>query len=433
LLGANASGKTSIIAPLLLLKQTLEAKDSTISLKTKGGLFNAGFYKDFIFCHNKDLLLSLEIRFGKIPEKIDIHNTPLYKIPPSSLKLTYKYSSGESPTLQEYSVSDGFNRMMLLRRRQSDDAYSLEEIPNLNDDSTFTKIIKNSSPRRFLFDSDKVFAEYFEAVTKLPMEQEKTNINIKINNNHNLYLQTVSYVSVGIENLLSNISYIGPIREKPRRNYSIGGEKPYSVSPTGYYSPEIFFREKRKDVIINVNKWIKQFGFGKKLVCHHRKDEEIFYITLQNNKSPKINIADTGFGFSQVFPLIVQGFFAKSGSTIITEQPEIHLNPRLQTLLADLFVEITNRKVNLIIETHSEHFLLRLRRLIAEEKIKNTNIALYYTECEKSESKVKEIKIDNQGHIEDRDWPKGFFEDDLNEAFALAAAQIKKQKKTNKI
>src|SRR6266511_2932022 len=63
ILGANASGKTSLIAPLLLLKQTLESTESSLALKTQGDLFNAGTYRKLILSHRSERTLSLGIRF----------------------------------------------------------------------------------------------------------------------------------------------------------------------------------------------------------------------------------------------------------------------------------------------------------------------------------------------------------------------------------
>ena len=105
------------------------------------------------------------------------------------------------------------------------------------------------------------------------------------------------------------------------------------------------------------------------------------------------NIADAGFGTSQLLPLIIQTLTARPGTITIAEQPEIHLNPRLQSVLADLFVEMANTGHHVIVETHSEHLLLRLRRLVASGKIKSSEVAIYFIERLKGESTVRSVPI----------------------------------------
>ena len=146
-------------------------------------------------------------------------------------------------------------------------------------------------------------------------------------------------------------------------------------------------------------------------------------------KGLSVNFADTGFGLSQVLPLIVQGLYDPADGLIIAEQPEIHLNPKLQGKLADLFVYMANSGKGVIVETHSEHLLLRLRRLIAEKKINTENVAIYFIEKEDDISTAKMIPIKDNGHIDPNLWPKGFFEDSLHEAFQLATIQSRSKYK----
>src|SRR5436309_5336604 len=81
-LGANASGKTSLLAPLLLLKQTNESRDPALALKTKGRLFNAGSFEDLIHTHKQDLQLRFALRFGEVTPDGD-HNKEVGSHPPA--------------------------------------------------------------------------------------------------------------------------------------------------------------------------------------------------------------------------------------------------------------------------------------------------------------------------------------------------------------
>jgi len=102
------------------------------------------------------------------------------------------------------------------------------------------------------------------------------------------------------------------------------------------------------------------------------------------------------------------------------EQPEIHLNPRLQTQLANLFAALARRGQTVLVETHSEHLVSRLRTLISERTLRPEQVALYYVEKDKGRSTVRSIPISPDGHIEPEQWPKGFFEEALGEALRLA-------------
>ena len=96
---------------------------------------------------------------------------------------------------------------------------------------------------------------------------------------------------------------------------------------------------------------------------------------------PETLITDVGFGVSQILPVLVLCFYAPKGSTIILEQPEIHLHPAVQAGLADVLIDAYKRRdVQIIVESHSEHFLRRLQRRVAEEALPNDDLAVYFCE-----------------------------------------------------
>lgn len=119
-----------------------------------------------------------------------------------------------------------------------------------------------------------------------------------------------------------------------------------------------------------------------------------------------VGLPDVGFGVSQVLPVLVQSFYAPPNSIIIMEQPEIHLHPRAQANLADVLIsavkareEGKDRNIQLIIETHSEHFLRRLQRRIAEEDELHELVVAYFANTDQHPASLEPLQIDLYGNI----------------------------------
>lgn len=125
---------------------------------------------------------------------------------------------------------------------------------------------------------------------------------------------------------------------------------------------------------------------------------------------------EIGTGISQVLPVVIAAV-ALDASLIAIEQPELHIHPALQVRLGDLFIEqIEDRKIFLI-ETHSEHLILRLMRRIREGKIKPKDINVIFAESTGQGSRFIKLRLDEDGDFID-EWPGGFFEESFHEKFA---------------
>lgn len=430
-IGANASGKTSLVAPLLLLKQTLASGDPGLALKTQGPLFNVGSYENLVFGHDKGRRLELNFRIVRNRPK----DGPLDSIgtyPPGAVDLSFGAGErGSPPVLLRYRVRDIYGRPMLTRRRLRSGKYSLYGANAPKAAGELYTAIRRSLPHHFLFTVEAAFREMYSQSARL--SPDKTRIeprdieHLELDESTQLYLSIVTHASALTQHVLRESAYIGPLREPPRRLYEVSGEKPSDVGTRGESAPEILYRQRDQRLLNLVNDWVARFDFGLKIHCT-TLTEGAFNITLRRTEqSPEVNLADTGFGLSQILPIIVQGMHQQPNGLLIAEQPEIHLNPRLQSLLADLFAAISARRVSVLIETHSEHLLLRLRRLIADGTVKASDVALYFAERDKDESRIRRIELQANGHVHPESWPRGFFEDSLRESMALATAQSRRK------
>lgn len=150
---------------------------------------------------------------------------------------------------------------------------------------------------------------------------------------------------------------------------------------------------------------------------------EKFRIWLRD-KSRNLDLSprEVGTGISQVLPVVVAAVSKKQGLLVI-EQPELHIHPAMQVQLGDLFIEQSNDQKFFLIETHSEHLLLRLLRRIRESaegqtldevKLSPNNVAIYYVESESGNTQVNRIGLDENGRFTDR-WPRGFFAERMHE------------------
>ena len=136
-----------------------------------------------------------------------------------------------------------------------------------------------------------------------------------------------------------------------------------------------------------------------------------------------LEIEDVGVGISQVIPVLL----AANSSRVYIQQPELHLHPRLQAQLADIFVEQVNRAPIFVIETHSEHFLLRLLRRIRETYLSDIPhtlfslkaediVVLYVDKTKEGTSNIVQLRLSEEGEFIDR-WPNGFFTERDGELF----------------
>jgi AAA ATPase domain/Protein of unknown function (DUF3696) len=227
--------------------------------------------------------------------------------------------------------------------------------------------------------------------------------------------------SSGFRSFLKSIVYIGPLREYPERFYILSDNLSKEVGKSGKMLPDILFKD--HNILKRLNEELTRFGLGYELkvsplTVEDYGNTDVFALRLID-KYTRVNVslADVGFGISQVLPIIVQSMLSRK-STLLIEQPEIHIHPRLQAELGSLLAECIKSPFNneFIIETHSEHLMLRLQKLIRKGELKPDDVSVIYVDRGAEGSKCLHLRLDEEGDFID-EWPDGFFEEDFNEIF----------------
>lgn len=157
-------------------------------------------------------------------------------------------------------------------------------------------------------------------------------------------------------------------------------------------------------------------------------DRVVELIMMDRRSNTMVSHRDVGIGVSQVLPVLV-GAYAASDQIITIEQPEIHLHPALQADLGDVFIEsaLGNGGNTFLIETHSEHLLLRIMRRMRETEsgdlpegvpeVKPEDVCVLFVQPKGASSVVRQLELDEEGQLLDP-WPGGFFEEGFRERFS---------------
>lgn len=160
-----------------------------------------------------------------------------------------------------------------------------------------------------------------------------------------------------------------------------------------------------------------------KLFIAHADQDAIDITLFDINKKTPVSHRDVGIGVSQVLPVLVQAYASKN-ALVAMEQPEIHLHPALQADLGDVFIEsaLGEQQNRFVLETHSEHLILRILRRIRESAkqeyptITASDVAVLYVEPSPDGAEVFEMEISEDGQIVSQ-WPGGFFPERMKEMF----------------
>ena len=176
------------------------------------------------------------------------------------------------------------------------------------------------------------------------------------------------------QHMISSVERIGPHRERPDRVTFVNpNDKNTFVGSKGENVLSIINQITSRQ-LKDLNIWLGLLDIPYKVKTRFNKKFNISQLILTNESLNEVSLADVGYGIGQVLPIVLTSML-RTNTIIAIEQPELHLHPKMQANLADLFIKSSKENGNMfILETHSEHIVLRLKRRQIETQNENTNV-----------------------------------------------------------
>lgn len=425
--GTNSSGKSSIGHLLLALKQTVDNPDS------KTVVFPGDSNSPLQFGSLQNLIYQRDIknRVGfeycwDLPKPINV----------TDAKNQMKYQGNEIC----FTASIGLNA-----QKTSEVDFFKYELRNKNCLEIAVRMEKSAQKASYTMD-----AENYKLV-KTTGRQWEIGSPVRFYGFPDTavaYHQNADFVqafNLQHAQLFKSMYYLGPLRNPPSRQYNWSGSEPDSVGYSGEKTIDAILSAQER--LMNMRKGNKKKLFKEVIAIQLKRmgliDKFLVEPIIEGRQSYEVKVCtkssdgmvdlpDVGFGISQVLPVLVQLFYAPANSIIIMEQPEIHLHPRAQAVLADVMIDAImscengrERNIQLIIETHSEHFLRRLQRRIAENVLPNDHFSAYFANVNARPTRLDALQIDAFGNISN--WPEDFFGDEMGDISAQSLAAMKKR------
>lgn len=242
-----------------------------------------------------------------------------------------------------------------------------------------------------------------------------------------------------LASLLRDSIYIGPLRAMPPRGFLYERAGRITSWADGLAAWDLLLAD-RVTLVERTNQWLSRLGAGCQIVVQElfersanaeelsagHIDKTVRRLLLDTGAGSFVLPSEVGAGVSQVVPVIVAAQDSRAGMTLV-EQPELHVHPAMQVGLGDLFINSATRDGNrraMLVETHSEHLILRLLRRIRETTdhelpegtpaFTQEMICVQYVEGTADGVKVRRLRVDDRGEFKDP-WPKGFFHERMRE------------------
>ncbi|MHC2255112.1 putative ATPase [Bradyrhizobium embrapense] len=435
LFGTNSSGKSSLIQFLLMLKQTREERDRSTVLQLNGPYVELGQYSDIVNGGDIDKRLQWDIRF-RPNEKVELIDATGSK--------TAVAAAGDVFGISSEVVAQRLPRTGTLSMRSSFLEYSLSGISFRlalkSESSSEYELVSAGGNFEFIRNRGRAWALPGPIRSYAFPDQARTYYQ---------NAQLLSDLEATYEQEVDNLYYLGPLRVRPSRDYIWTGTRPIDVGNAGERTIEALVaataadeerslgpRMKKRPLQHVVAHWLKHLGLIDSFSIEEVAPGSNRWIAKvrTHSGSPFVPLTDVGTGVSQVLPVITLLQYVPEGATVIFEQPEIHLHPLAQAGLADVIIQaVIHRRLQVILESHSEHLLLRLQRRIAESRppgtatsreLSSDKVKLFFAKADDGVSTLVPLDLDIFGNI--RNWPDKFMGDAFSETSEAELARLRR-------
>lgn len=392
LAGANSSGKSSIMQPLLMMKQTLDATHDPGALLIYGPNIRFTLVDQFLSQTNQDLLSEFQV--GLEVDKINYMRVRFKKSP-----------RGSGVDIAEVIYCFKNERLITLRPTMTRD----EIISTMPKDEIFESLIsRNLMDLKFKVEQKRFFLKAigYSGYENGPRSTFDPGPQIEV-----------------YSDCIQKIIHVPAIRGNPERNYRILGIGPLFPGTFENYIASVInhWQTTNDNRLKALGDALELLGLTWKIDVKQIDDTSIEILVARLPHKTRIDvkdlvsIADVGFGVSQTLPVLIALLVADPGQLVYIEQPEIHIHPRAQTAMAHILADAANRGVRVVVETHSSLLLLGIQSLVAEGKLSPDEVKLHWFKRrpEDGVTEVTSADLDDAGAF--GDWPEDFADVELKE------------------
>lgn len=405
LAGANSSGKSSIMQPLLLLKQTLEASYDPGALLLNGPNVKFTSVDQLLSCIGKSK--RTDTFYVGIGIESNTLTTCFNKQPNKGLeiqRMTYTDGQGET-TFRLGMPHDEIMSVLPSHAKELYEAISKEE----------------EIKPRWVVMRDRCFL-----VLVLRAQDERES---------RLLFSSISPCAV-VEPHIRRLIHLPGLRGNPERTYPVtavgstfpGTFEKYAASVIAQWQAE-----GNDDKLEQLSQDLRRLGLTWKVTAKPVNDTQVelqvgrLTHSVRGGARDLVNITDVGFGVSQTLPVLVALHIAEPGQLVYLEQPEIHLHPDAQFAMAQALADATDRGVRVVVETHSALLLLGVQTLVAEGKLAPETVKLQWFKRGDGATEIASADLDEAGAF--GDWPEDFADVALAaESLYLDAAELHRRK-----
>ncbi len=380
LAGANSSGKSSFMQPLLMLKQTLEASYDPGPLLLQGPHVNFSEVKQFLTKSDTSAKkqFSVGLKVGEEQEKTQFYS--------------YTDQEGlqiEKLVVEEKAKTGGHDIHLNMSQKEIVDV---------------------------LFHKRGGFEELLIKECILKIARERCSFIVEGIQKDSLGISVKENLFASPEKSIQSIIHLPGLRGNPHRDYPMTAVSDRFRGAFNDYMASVIYHwqqaedTKRQDLL---NAWLTELGLTWKVEARRWTDARleiwIGCLSSPDNDRDMVNIVDVGFGVSQVLPILLALLVAKPGQMVYLEQPELHLHPRAQVALAGILSQAANRGVIVVVETHSELLLRSIQTRVAAGSLDRTRVKLHWFERDLDEGITRVTSTDlNEKGAFDVEWPEDF-------------------------